>query len=142
CSSDLPHPLILTPGIFFTAFILIVPAIFADSKLKTYPKITIGWGSLLALYVNYLLIINAKNWKPYELTVFYTLVFLLPILGYYRFKPFEKIYLFPVFAHIFDIGSTIVAIHYYGYREVHWLENILVQKFGAFVYYPWIVFIL
>jgi len=137
-----PHPLILTPGIFFTAFFLILPALFADSKLKTYPKITVGWGTILALYANYLLVTNAKSWEPYELTLFYTIAFFLPILVYYKFRPFEKLYLFPVFAHIFDIGSTVVAIHYYGYREVHWIENLLVQKFGAFVYYPWIVLIL
>lgn len=137
-----PHPLILTPGIFFTAFLLILPAILVDSRLKMYPKITVAWGTVLALYANYLLITNVKSWRPYELTIFYTLIFLLPILVYYKFRPFEKLYLFPVFAHIFDIGSTVVAIHYYGYREVHWIENILVQKFGAFVYYPWIVVIL
>ncbi len=137
-----PNPLILTPGIFFTAFFLIVPALISDAKLKTYPKVTIAWGTILALYANYLLVTHVKSWKPYELTIFWTVVFILPVLVFYKFKPFEKLYLYPVLAHLFDIGSTVVAIHYYGYREVHWLENILVTKFGAFIYYPWILVIL
>uniref|UniRef100_UPI002604B440 DUF63 family protein n=1 Tax=Thermococcus sp. TaxID=35749 RepID=UPI002604B440 len=45
-------------------------------------------------------------------------------------------------AHYFDIASTVVAIHFYGYREVHWLENILVNYLGAYSYYPWITLIL
>ena len=137
-----PHPLILTPGIFFTAFVLITPVIVVDAKLKTYPKITIIWGALLALWANYLLVTHAKNWEPYELTLLHTIVSWIPALLIYRYRPFDRLYLYAVLAHLYDMGSTVVAIHFYGYREVHWLENILVSHFGAYVYYPWIAVIL
>jgi len=137
-----PNPWILTPGIFFTAFFLILPVLFADVKLKLYPKLTIAWGSLLAIYANYLLIINVKCWKPYELTLLHALVSFAVVLAYYKFKPFEKLYLYPTLAHYFDIASTVVAIHFYGYREVHWVEKYLVGMFGAYAYYPWITIIL
>jgi len=136
------HPLILTPGIFFTAFLLIVPAMVADAKLKTYPKITIAWGTVLALWANYLLVTHARNWEPYKLTLIHTAVSWAVVLAFYRWRPFDRLYLYAVLAHYFDVASTVVAIHYYGYREVHWLENILVSHFGAYVYYPWITLIL
>lgn len=136
------NPLILTPGIFFTAFVLIVPALIADAKLKTYPKINVAWGTALALWANYLLVTNAKSWEPYELTLIHTAVSFLAVFAFYRWRPFERLYLYPVLAHYFDIASTVVAIHFYGYREVHWLENILVTHLGAYFYYPWITFIL
>ena len=53
------NPMILTPGIFFTAFALIVPAIALDAKAGTYPKITVSWGGVLALLATYLLLVNA-----------------------------------------------------------------------------------
>ena len=136
------HPLILTPGIFFTAFLLIVPALVADARLKTYPKITIAWGTVLAVWANYLLVTHAKSWEPYVLTMVHTIVSFAVVLAFYRWKPFEKLYLYPVLAHYFDMGSTVVAIHFYGYREVHWIEHHLVQWFGAYIYYPWITLIL
>ena len=136
------HPLILTPGIFFTAFFLIVPALVADAKLRTYPKITIAWGTILAVWANYLLITHAKNWKPYELTMIHTVVSFVAVLAFYRWKPFDRLYLYPVLAHYFDMASTVVGIHFYGYREVHWIEHHLVQWFGAYIYYPWITLIL
>ena len=136
------NPLILTPGIFFTAFILIVPAIIADAKLRRYPKITIVWGTFLALWANYLLVTHAKNWEPYKLTIVHTLVSWAIVLSYYRWRPFDKLYLYAVLAHMYDMGSTVVGIHYYGYREVHWIEHNLVQWFGAYFYYPWITLIL
>lgn len=137
-----PHPLILTPGIFFTAFLLILPALYADSRLGSYPKVTVGWGTLLALWANYLLVTHAKSWEPYGWTLLHTAVSWAVVLLFYRFKPFEKLYLYSVLAHYFDMGSTVVAIHFYGYREVHWIENHLVQWFGAYFYYPWITLIL
>ncbi|WP_048055372.1 DUF63 family protein [Pyrococcus sp. NA2] len=137
-----PNPWILTPGIFFTAFFLILPALILDVKFKLYPKLTIAWGSILAGYSLYLFIINAKCWKPYELTLLHTAISFIAVLAYYKFRPFERLYLYPVLAHYFDIASTVVAIHFYGYREVHWLENHLVSMFGAYVYYPWITLIL
>ena len=136
------NPWILTPGIFFTAFILIVPAIVADAKLKAYPKVTIACGTVLALWANYLLITHAKSWEPYELTLVHTVASWIPILILYKYRPFDRLYLYAVLAHFYDIASTVVAIHFYGYREVHWLENILVQHFGAYFYYPWITIIL
>ncbi|AEK74010.1 membrane protein, conserved [Thermococcus sp. 4557] len=136
------NPLILTPGIFFTTFFIMLPAIVLDAKLKTYPKLTFGWGALLALWANYLLITHAKSWEPYGLTLLHTFVSWIPALLIYRYRPFDKLYLYAVLAHLYDMGSTVVAIHFYGYREVHWLENILVQHFGAYFYYPWITFIL
>ncbi|WP_048811076.1 DUF63 family protein [Thermococcus gammatolerans] len=136
------HPLLLTPGIFFTAFFLIVPALVADAKLKTYPKITIVWGTILALWANYLLITHAKNWKPYELTMIHTLISWAIVLAFYKWRPFDKLYLYAVLAHYYDMGSTVVGLHYYGYREVHWIEHHLVQWFGAYIYYPWITVIL
>ncbi|ASJ07436.1 DUF63 family protein [Thermococcus pacificus] len=136
------NPLILTPGVFFTAFFLIVPAIALDAKLKSYPKVTIAWGTILALWANYLLVTHAKNWEPYELTLVHTAVSWAVILAFYRWRPFDKLYLYAVLAHFYDMGSTVVAIQFYGYREVHWLENILVNHFGAYFYYPWITIIL
>ncbi|AFL95889.1 hypothetical protein CL1_1692 [Thermococcus cleftensis] len=136
------NPLILTPGIFFTTFFVMLPAIVLDAKLKTYPKLTFGWGALLALGANYLLVTHAKSWEPYELTLIHTFVSWIPALLIYRYRPFDRLYLYAVLAHLYDMGSTVVAIHFYGYREVHWLENILVQHFGAYFYYPWITFIL
>ncbi|GAB6135236.1 DUF63 family protein [Thermococcus henrietii] len=136
------NPLILTPGIFFTAFVLIVPAIVADAKLKTYPKITIGWGTVLALWANYMLVTHAKNWRPYELTLLYTFISWAVVLAYYHWRPFDKLYLYAVLAHYYDMGSTVVGIHDYHYHEVHWIESHLVHWFGAFVYYPWITLIL
>ncbi|CAB49051.1 DUF63 family protein [Pyrococcus abyssi] len=137
-----PNPWILTPGIFFTAFFLILPALFLDVKLKLYPKLTIAWGTLLAGYANYLLIINAKCWKPYELTLLHTLVSFVVVFAFYKVRPFERLYLYPVLAHYFDIASTVVAIHFYSYMEVHWVERHLVNAFGAYAYYPWITVIL
>ncbi|ASJ03349.1 ABC transporter permease [Thermococcus profundus] len=137
-----PNPWILTPGIFFTAFILIVPALIADAKLKTYPKITIAWGTVLALWANYLLFANAKDWRAYELTMLHTLASWAVVLAYYKWRPFDKLYLYAVLAHMYDMGSTVVGIHYYGYREVHWIEHHLVQWFGPYFYYPWITVIL
>ncbi|AMM53070.1 DUF63 family protein [Pyrococcus kukulkanii] len=137
-----PNPWILTPGIFFTAFFLIVPVLFADVKLKTYPKLTIAWGAGLALYANYILFKNVKCWEPYELTLLHTAVSFGAVLAFYRFKPFDRLYLYPVLAHYFDIASTVVAIHFYNYMEVHWIERHLVSWFGAYAYYPWITIIL
>ncbi|ASI98697.1 DUF63 family protein [Thermococcus celer] len=136
------NPLILTPGIVFTAFLLIVPAIMADAKLGTYPKVTIAWGSVLALWAIYVWVTHARNWEPYALTLLHTAVSFAVVLAFYRWKPFDRLYLYPTLAHYFDVASTVVAIHYYGYREVHWLENILVNHFGAYFYYPWITVIL
>ncbi|WP_088882956.1 DUF63 family protein [Thermococcus sp. P6] len=136
------HPLLLTPGVFFTAFFLILPAIVADARLGTYPKITTAWGSLLALWALYLLVTSAKNWEPYGLTLLHTAVSFVAVLAFYRWRPFDRLYLYPVLAHYFDIASTVVAIHFYGYREVHWLESMLVNRFGAYFYYPWITIIL
>ena len=136
------NPWILTPGVFFTAFFLIVPAIALDAKLKSYPKVTMAWGTALALWANYLLVTHAKNWEPYELTLAHTVVSWAVVLAFYRWRPFDKLYLYAVLAHFYDMGSTVVAIHFYGYREVHWLENILVNHFGAYFYYPWITIIL
>nr|WP_297468151.1 DUF63 family protein [Thermococcus sp.] len=136
------NPLILTPGIFFTAFVLIVPAIVVDAKLKTYPKITIAWGTILALWANYLLVTHAKNWRPYELTLIHTAISWAVVLAFYKWKPFDRLYLYPVLAHYFDIASTVVGIHFYHYHEVHWVESHLVQWFGAYIYYPWITLIL
>ncbi|WP_148882085.1 DUF63 family protein [Thermococcus aciditolerans] len=136
------NPLILTPGIFFTAFVLILPALAADAKMGTYPKITTAWGALLALWANYLLVINAKSWEPYGLTLIHTAVSFAAVFAFYRWRPFDRLYLYPVLAHYFDIASTVVAIHFYGYREVHWLENVLVNHLGAYSYYPWITLIL
>ncbi|GAB6101364.1 DUF63 family protein [Thermococcus atlanticus] len=136
------NPWILTPGIFFTAFLLIVPALVIDARMKTYPKITVAWGLVLALWANYMLVTHARNWEPYELTLLHTFVSWVPVFVIYRYRPFDRLYLYPVLAHLYDMGSTVVAIHFYGYREVHWLENILVGHFGAYFYYPWITFIL
>ncbi|AFK21833.1 DUF63 family protein [Pyrococcus sp. ST04] len=137
-----PNPWILTPGIFFTAFFLIVPVLIADVKLRLYPKLTFAWGVALALYANYLLVMNAKCWKPYELTLLHTFISFVAVLIFYRYKPFERLYLYPVLAHYFDIASTVVAIHFYHYREVHWIESHLVSWLGAYAYYPWITVIL
>lgn len=136
------HPLILTPGIFFTAFFLILPSLVADARLKTYPKITIAWGTVLAAWANYLLITHAKSWEPYMLTMVHTVVSFAVVLAFYKWKPFDRLYLYPALAHYFDVASTVVAIHFYGYREVHWIEHHLVQWFGAYIYYPWITLIL
>lgn len=136
------NPWILTPGIFFTAFILIVPALIADAKLGTYPKVTVAWGTVLALWANYLLVTNARDWRPYGLTMIHTLISWAVVLAYYKRRPFDKLYLYAVLAHMYDMGSTVVGIHYYGYREVHWIEHHLVQWFGAYFYYPWITLIL
>lgn len=137
-----PHPLILTPGIFFTAFLLILPALYADSRLGSYPKVTVGWGTLLSLWANYLLVTHAKSWEPYGWTLLHTAVSWAVVLLFYRFKPFDKLYLYAVLAHMYDMGSTVAGIHFYGYREVHWIEHHLVQWFGAYFYYPWITLIL
>lgn len=137
-----PNPWILTPGIFFTAFFLIVPVLVVDVKGRLYPKLTILWGSILAVYVNYLLFTNAKCWKPYELTLLHTGVSFAVVLAFYKFKGFDRLYLYPVLAHYYDIASTVVAIHFYNYREVHWVEHHLTSIFGAYVYYPWITLIL
>ncbi|AEH25278.1 DUF63 family protein [Pyrococcus yayanosii] len=137
-----PNPWILTPGIFFTAFFLILPALIADAKLETYPRITIGWGTLLALWANYLLVTNARCWEPYILTLIHTAISWAAVFTLYRFRPFEKLYLYPTLAHYFDIASTVVAIDIYGYREVHWIENHLVRALGPYAYYPWITLIL
>jgi len=136
------NPWILTPGIFFTAFFLIVPALVIDAKFKLYPKVTIGWGTMLALWANYLLIVNAKNWEPYGLTMLHTLVSWAIALAWYRYRPFDRLYLYAVLAHLYDMGSTVVGIHFYHYHEVHWIEHHLVDWFGAYVYYPWITVIL
>ncbi len=136
------NPLILTPGIFFTAAFLFGTALAIDVKLGKYPRITTAWGVLLALWTNYLLITHAKSWEPYGLTLLHTAVSWVPILILYKYRPFDRLYLYAVLAHFYDIASTVVAIHFYGYREVHWLENILVQHFGAYFYYPWITVIL
>ncbi|WP_297437238.1 DUF63 family protein [Thermococcus sp.] len=136
------NPWILTPGIFFTAFILIVPALVIDAKTKMYPKVTVGWGTLLALWANYLLFTHAKSWEPYGLTLLHTFISWALVLAFYRWRPFDRMYLYPVLAHLYDMGSTVVAIHFYGYYEVHWIEHHLVDWFGAYVYYPWITVIL
>ena len=136
------NPWLLTPGIFFTAVFLFGPVFVLDAKMKTYPKITFAWGTVLALWANYLLITHAKSWRPYELTAIHTIVSWAFVLAFYKWKPFDRLYLYAVLAHFFDIASTVVGIHYYGYHEVHWLEGILVKHFGAYVYYPWITFIL
>ncbi len=136
------NPWLLTPGIFFTAFFLILPPIFLDAKFKLYPKITIGWGSLLALWATYMLVANAKNWRPYELTLLHTFASWAVVMAFYKWKPFDKLYLYTVLAHMYDMGSTVAAIHFYHYREVHWVESHLVRWFGAYAYYPWITVIL
>jgi len=136
------NPLILTPGIFFTAFFLIVPAIVLDAKLKTYPKITFGWGFILALWANYLLVTHVKSWYPYEVTMIFTLVSWTGALLWYKIRPFEREYLYVVLAHLYDMGSTVSGIYLWHYHEVHWIEHYLVQHFGPFIYYPWITFIL
>jgi uncharacterized membrane protein len=135
------NPWILTPGIFFTAFFLIVPALVIDAKFGLYPKVTIGWGTVLALWANYLLVVNAKNWEPYGLTMLHTLVSWAIAFAWYKYKPFDKLYLYAVLAHLYDMGSTVVGIHFYHYHEVHWIEHHLVDWFGAYVYYPWITVI-
>jgi len=136
------NPLLLTPGIFFTTSAIIVPVIVADAKLKTYPKITVGWSTILALWANYQLVTHAKSWEPYELTLIHTAVSWAAVFAFYRLKPFDRLYLYPVLAHYFDVASTVVGIHFYGYYEVHWIEHHLVDWFGAYVYYPWITLIL
>lgn len=136
------HPLLLTPGIFFTTFLIMLPVIVIDAKLKLYPRLTFAWGLILAIWANYLLVTHARSWEPYKLTLLHTVVSWIPVLLYYRWRPFDRLYLYAVLAHYFDVASTVVAIHYYGYHEVHWLENILVQHFGAYIYYPWITLIL
>lgn len=99
-------------------------------------------GTILALWANYLLVTHAKNWEPYELTLIHTAVSFAAVFIFYRWRPFDRLYLYPVLAHYFDVASTVVAIHFYGYREVHWIENHLVNWFGAYIYYPWITLIL
>lgn len=136
------NPWILTPGIFVTATLLFGPVFVLDVKLRKYPVITTVWGTLLAIWANYLLVTHAKSWEPYELTMLYTLVSWVVVLAFYKWKPFDRLYLYAVLAHMYDMGSTVVGIHYYGYHEVHWLEHYLVQWFGPFVYYPWITVIL
>jgi uncharacterized membrane protein len=136
------NPWLLTPGIFFTATLLFGPVFVLDAKLKTYPKISFTWGLILALWANYLFVTHAKDWRPYELTLLHTAVSWAVVLAFYRWKPFDRLYLYAVLAHYFDVASTVVGIHFYGYHEVHWVEHYLVQWFGAYVYYPWITFIL
>jgi len=136
------NPWILTPGIFFTATFLFLPTLVLDAKLKTWPKITTGWGVALALWANYLLVTHAQNWRPYELTLLHTFVSWIPVLLFYKYHPFDRLYLYAVLAHFYDVASTVVGIHYYHYHEVHWVEHYLVNWFGAYVYYPWITFIL
>ncbi len=94
-------------------------------------------GSVLALWAIYVWVTHARNWEPYALTLLHTAVSFAVVLAFYRWKPFDRLYLYPpTLAHYFDVASTVVAIHYYGYREVHWLENILVNHFGGLLLLP------
>jgi uncharacterized membrane protein len=134
------NPLILTPGIFFTAFFLILPALVIDSKTKKYPKITVAWGSLLSLIALYLFVTNVEYPKALYLTIIYTLIFSIPLLPFY--KKIDRIFFYALLAHMLDIASTLVAIVYLGYYEVHWIEGWLSKTFDPFVLYPWKLFIL
>jgi len=137
-----PNPLILTPGIFFTASFLLLPAFIADARLKTYPKISASWGLLLSSYPLYLFISHAVRPYAYALTLLYTAIFSIPIVLYYRFKPFDRVFYIAALSHMYDLASTIVAIHYYNHYEVHWIEGMLNEHFGPFILYPWKLLIL
>ncbi|AIF69761.1 hypothetical protein PAP_06830 [Palaeococcus pacificus DY20341] len=137
-----PNPLILTPGIFFTAFFLILPALVADVKLKKYPKITVSWGLLLSTYPLYLFLTNMVRPQAYALTLLYTVLFSVPVVVYYKFKPFDRVFFLATLAHMYDLASTVVAIYYYNHYEVHWIEGILSEHFGPFILYPWKLLIL
>lgn len=137
-----PNPWILTPGIFFTAFFLILPALIADVRLKLYPKVTVAWGLIVSAYPLYLFVTHLVRPEAYAYTLLYALGFSLPVLVFYHIRPFERTFLYTVLVHMFDLGSTVVAIHRYNHYEVHWIEGILSQHFGPFILYPWKLLIL
>ncbi len=136
------NPLLLTPGIALVILAALIPGMIIDVKLKTYPWATVVSGSALSSWAIYLFVVHAKNWDPYGYTLLYTAVAWSGVFLWYRVMPFDKLYLYVVLAHLFDMGSTVSGIYYYHYHEVHWIEHHLVQWFGPFVYYPWMVFIL
>ncbi len=120
---------LLTPGIFFTAFLLYVPTLIVSVRYGYYPRLSIIFGTILCLYPLYLLIKNIKYISPLYHTVIYFLV--LSTIAIPLKNKIESLFLLVFLAHFFDLSATLAGVNHYGYFEEHYFENILINYTGT-----------
>ncbi len=120
----------LTPGIFFTMFLIYMPILVLSVKLNIYPRLVTTAGVMLSIYPTILLIQNIKYFNVIIYFIFYLLILSLILIPLYYFK-IDKMFLIVIFVHIIDLSSTLVAINHFNYFEVHYFENILINKFNT-----------
>ncbi len=132
----------LTPGIFFTMFVIYVSLLIIVYKKMEYPKDLILIGIFMNIYPLYLLIINIKHFEA----IYYCLKYFIPlsslVLLFYKLG-IDRFYLYVIIAHMFDLSSTLAGINHYGYFEVHYFENILINMLNfSYILIPIKIFIL
>ncbi len=125
----------LTPGIFFTTFLLYVPLLVISVRLGYYPKLNIIFGTILCIYPTLLLIKNISYISPLYYTILYLVLFSL-LLYPLKFK-IERFFLLVFLAHFFDLSATITGVNHFNYFEEHYFENILIEYSGtSFILLP------